>query len=194
MQLSKKNQGITVKILLDTLGVHSGLLLTLILSLPFLLPMPLPGLSTPFGVVLVLLGFSIALQRRPWLPKRLANMKVPEPLLKKILEKSEPLLKYLQKWMKPRLLRLTATKAGVSLHGILIMLAATLLTVPAPPGGNVGPALAIIFFSLAIIENDGVMSVLGFVILVATVVFFIEVIKLALSFIAFAHQATSLIC
>jgi hypothetical protein len=43
--------------------------LLLLIGLPFLTPVPLPGFSTPFGFLVLLIGARLALGRQPWLPK-----------------------------------------------------------------------------------------------------------------------------
>lgn len=56
-------------------------LLLLLLALPFLTPIPLLGLSTPFGLVVGLIGMRLAVGRRPWLPQRLLDLRSAEPNL-----------------------------------------------------------------------------------------------------------------
>src|SRR5512137_611755 len=58
------------EILAATQGRGFNLLLVLI-SLPFITPIPLPGFSGPFGLVVVLVGMRLAMGKRPWLPRRL---------------------------------------------------------------------------------------------------------------------------
>ncbi|MGE0762306.1 MAG: exopolysaccharide biosynthesis protein [Bdellovibrionales bacterium] len=182
VEQAKQQHGLTLGSLLQALGVHGATLLILTLSLPFLLPVPLPGLSTPFGFAILILGFSILWTRPPWLPRSLSQLQIPEATLVTILNKIEPTLYRLERWLVPRLLILTNTRLGISFHGFLIMFAAFLLSLPAPPGGNIGPALSIVCFSLALLQKDGAMTALGLVILGATVWFFTEIISWGISF------------
>ena len=71
-------------ILTTTQGRGFGLLLVLI-CLPFLTPIPLMGLSTPFGFVVFLIGTRLALGRQPWLPRRLLEHELPRGFITKIL-------------------------------------------------------------------------------------------------------------
>src|SRR5258708_31025822 len=41
-------------------------LLLVFITLPFLTPIPLPGFSVPFGLVIFLIGMRLAVGRKPW--------------------------------------------------------------------------------------------------------------------------------
>jgi hypothetical protein len=56
-----------------------------LLALPFCTPIPLPGLSIPFGIILMLFGVRIALRKKPWLPKKLMAREIPAATLPKII-------------------------------------------------------------------------------------------------------------
>jgi hypothetical protein len=43
-------------------------MLLLLLALPFCV-IPIPGLSIPFGIAVLLIGIRIAFRQKPWLPK-----------------------------------------------------------------------------------------------------------------------------
>src|SRR5215203_536054 len=48
-------------------------LLLILLSLPFCLPLPLPGLSTALGAVIAIIGLRLSLRLHPWLPARMLD-------------------------------------------------------------------------------------------------------------------------
>jgi len=60
-------------------------LFLLLISLPFATPIPLPGLSTPFGFVILIIGARLALGRRPWLPQTLLQRELPAKFIAKVL-------------------------------------------------------------------------------------------------------------
>lgn len=165
-------QGLPVHILLKDLGPRGHALVAMVLSLPFLLPVPLPGLSTPFGILIGLIGVAVAANRDPWLPKKIRQLRIPLSVLEQIISRSGSILKRVEKIMKPRWSGLVVSPWGQRLHGLLILLAASLLALPAPPGGNILPACAVIGFCLAILEEDGVMSLLGIVFFFGSLAFF----------------------
>ena len=67
----EEHHELTLGGLMDELQGRVYTLLLLVLALPMCQPVPLPGLSTPFGVAIALLGLRFALSQRPWMPKRL---------------------------------------------------------------------------------------------------------------------------
>src|SRR5687768_15821211 len=48
-------------------------LLLILFSLPFCLPLPLPGLSTALGAVIAIIGLRLSLRLEPWLPARILD-------------------------------------------------------------------------------------------------------------------------
>src|SRR5690349_11551292 len=73
------------EILEQTKGRGMNLLLILI-SLPFLTPIPLPGFSIPFGLVAAIVGARMALGQKPWLPQKLLTRRLPPRFLSKLLK------------------------------------------------------------------------------------------------------------
>ena len=63
-------------------GFH---LLLVLISLPFLTPIPLPGFSIPFGLVVAVIGARMALGQKPWLPQKLLARELPAGFLAKVL-------------------------------------------------------------------------------------------------------------
>ena len=61
---------VTLREVMTVLHGRGFILLMLLLSLPFCTPIPLPGLSTPLGCVILLIAVRLALGQKPWLPAR----------------------------------------------------------------------------------------------------------------------------
>src|SRR5512145_1202411 len=64
---------VTLIEILDRIGHDSLMFLTLLLSLVFLVPVSIPGVSTVFGSAILMIGISRLFNRKLWLPKRIAN-------------------------------------------------------------------------------------------------------------------------
>src|SRR3546814_16382166 len=73
---------LTLGELLDVFGDEGLLLLTMLLTLVFLIPVSIPGVSTVFGAAILLVGISRLLGRPLWLPARLRDKALPADRLR----------------------------------------------------------------------------------------------------------------
>src|ERR1700737_15314 len=115
-----------------------------------------PGLSIVAGLLLMILAVQmIAGNPAPVFPRRIATRSLPTKHLAAVVQRSLPVLRYLEKVVHPRWhTRLEATKRLVG--AIVVVLSATLVFIPIPLS-NVVPALVIALISLAYLEEDGVL-------------------------------------
>jgi len=148
-------------------------LFLLILSVPFCQPIALPGLSTPFGIVIMLLGLRFALRRQPWLPQRLLNTVLPPRLMTKILLAGGKVLALLERILRPRLFGVFDYRLTQFLGGAAVALCGFLLLLPLPvPLSNLFPALVVVIVAASFSERDGLMLGAGSLIFVITLLFF----------------------
>ena len=77
-------------------------LVIILLSLPFITPIPLPGISTVVGVVIALLGFRLALGLPPRLPRFMGERPLPPGLKQSVLGGSVKMLRWIEKLARPR--------------------------------------------------------------------------------------------
>ncbi|HVU34825.1 MAG TPA: exopolysaccharide biosynthesis protein [Opitutaceae bacterium] len=148
-------------LLSSTCGRGYGLLL-LVISLPFITPIPLPGLSTPFGLVVLVVGTRLALGRRPWLPKRLLQHRLPPQFFGRMLAAAAAVVRSLEHVTRPRLDFLHDGYVYQRIAGGLIAVAGLLLLLPIPiPFTNSAPALTVVLLSAGSIERDGLFLILG---------------------------------
>jgi hypothetical protein len=128
-----------------------------LLALPFCTPIPLPGLSVPFGIILMLFGARIAIRKKPWLPKRLMDREISAATLQKIIKAALKVAHFLEKLLHPRLRFFKHWDSFSILNGIVIASAGFLLSLPLPPVPftNGLPALAIVLVAAGMIEEDG---------------------------------------
>jgi hypothetical protein len=115
-----------------------------------------PGLSIVAGLVLMIPAFQmIAGKSAPAFPSRVAARSLPTRHLAAVVQRSVPVLRYLERVVHPRWHSpLGPTKRLVG--AVVVMLSATLVFIPIPLS-NVVPALVISSISLAYIEEDGVL-------------------------------------
>ena len=159
-------------ILTATQGRGFDLLLVLI-GLPFLTPIPLMGLSTPFGFVVSLIGTRLALGHRPWLPRRLLEHELPSGFITKLLSAATGVVRWLEILLRPRLDFLHEQWVYRRVAGTLIMLSGLLLLLPVPiPLTNSFPALTIVLLAAGAMERDGLFFLAGCATFAATLAYF----------------------
>lgn len=159
----KEGDSISLHELLEKAGDKGILLLILLLNAPFLLPIPIPNLSTPFGIALLALGSKLiwGVPRRlpEFVGKRLLIAKTLNAILDTVLKGLEKI----EKWIHPRYPVLTEEKPFIYLNFTVLMGMAFILTLPlGVPFTNFFPAWTIILFALGILEKDGLLILLGY--------------------------------
>jgi hypothetical protein len=174
LRASSGERAVTLREVIYALGGRAYMLLVLLLSIPFITPVPLPGLSMPFGLAIALISFRLSLGQRPWLSKNLQRKELPAGFIGKVFAFSEKLLRFFEKFLRPRLTFLSDTPLLVQLHAVLMLLAALALLLPLPiPFSNSFPAWTILLLAAGLLERDGLFILAGYVVFVAGVFFFI---------------------
>lgn len=165
---------LTLREVIYTLGGRAYTLLVLLLALPFITPIPLPGLSTPFGLAIALIALRLTLGQRPWLPMKLQRKVLPPGFFGKLFTVAEKTIRIIEKLIRPRLTFLTDTLGLVQLHAVLMLTAALVLVLPIPiPFTNSFPAWAILLVAAGLLERDGLFILAGYLIFALGVLYFI---------------------
>jgi hypothetical protein len=148
-------------------------LLLVVLSLPMCQPIPLPGLSTPFGVAIALLGLRFAFSQRPWMPQRLLATKLTGNFFPAVMRGGARVLGVFEKLLHPRLIGVFEPRYVRFLTGAVICFCGLLLLLPLPiPGTNMLPALTVVLTAAAFSERDGYCLVAAGLVFVVTLAFF----------------------
>lgn len=148
-------------------------LVLILLALPFITPVPLPFLSTPFGLAIALISLRLALGQRPWLPARLLAKPLPPGFFGNVLKFSAKVLRFLEKLLRPRLSWLVAVPALVRVHALLMLLAALVLLLPLPvPFTNAFPAWVVLLIAGGLLERDGGAILAGYTVGAGGIAFF----------------------
>lgn len=166
---------VTLVEIMDIVGADSLTLLTIFLSLVFLVPVSIPGVSTVFGTGILLIGITRLLSRKLWLPERIGHRKISVEKLRLVLYRALVWFRRLEKISRPhRLNRLTSGTVMGILNNSSFILAAILLMAPFGfiPFSNTLPALALIFLALGMLQQDGTSILLGYLFNIATIVYF----------------------
>ena len=85
-------EGVTVVEILDLVGRDSLLLVTAFLTLVFLIPVSIPGVSTVFGAAILLIGVTRLFRRNLWLPKSFGNRIISTEKLRAALQRAPRLV------------------------------------------------------------------------------------------------------
>jgi hypothetical protein len=146
----------------DIFGPDGHCISILFFSLPFLQPIPLPGLSTPFGIIISIVGLLAYLEKSPIIPKMWATRRLPAKTVLLIAEGSEKIFKKVSFILHPRWLFLFEGPFRL-INLMLLVMNAILLALPLPiPFSNTIPAWAIVFQTLGKFENDGLFIILSY--------------------------------
>jgi hypothetical protein len=128
--------------LVALLGKRSFGIVLVLFGLPNLLPVP--GLPILCGVVVGVVALQMLRGHEALvLPRWLAQRRVKRRDLQNVLEKSEPVLRWFERVMRPRLLTLTDVQAQRAI-GALVMVMAVCLMSPIPIIGGIPPGIAVI--------------------------------------------------
>jgi hypothetical protein len=171
---SLKGESASVRELLALIGEQGMLVLCIFLTIPFLVPVSIPGVSTVFGLLVVLIGVGVMTNRIPWLPSRLIDKRFPTEKLCPALLQGAKILQRLERYLHPRWGALTRSAAMNRFNGAMIVVAGLLLMAPfgLVPFSNTLPAFAILFLAAGMLEQDGLIVFLGYVFILGTIVYF----------------------
>lgn len=172
---SMPRTGITLSELIHRVGSDGLLILVALLTLVFLIPVSIPGVSTVFGAAILLIGISRLLRRDLWIPARLQHRVIGTRKLRPLLRKALSWLKKIETVSRPnRIGWLVADGAMDLFNSAALILGAVLLMMPFGliPFSNTFPAVAILFLAIGLLQKDGVSVLLGHVSNLVTIVYF----------------------
>jgi hypothetical protein len=173
------SSGVTLAEIRDLIGQDGLLLLTVFLTIVFMVPVSIPGVSTVFGFAILLIGISRLLGRNLWLPKRIAHRVLPADKLRTALNQGSIWLHRLERVSRPHRLRwLASTGLMDTLNNSALITAAVLLMAPFGliPFSNTLPALALLFFAIGLLQRDGLCILFGHLANLGTIVYFIVLV------------------
>jgi hypothetical protein len=152
---------VTLSDILTLAGERTFGFLLVILSLPSALPIPAPGYSIPFGILIFLLAIQlIGGSKIPWLPKKMMNGSMKTETARKFVKMGLPWLGRIEAITKPRLSYICTSIPGRLIIGIAIALMAISMMIPIP-GTNTAPAMGIFITSFGLQEDDGFITLVG---------------------------------
>ena len=152
---------VTLGSIVDRIGDEALLIVSLISIIPFMQPIPIPGLSTLLGLVVLLQGLGMIIAGKPLLTQRMKNIKLTRDKLMMIHKAAIKLDKFTSKISAFKHPVIKSRGVHV-LCGFTIFLAAAFLSLPLPiPFSNFIPALCIFFICAGLLECDLMLVLFG---------------------------------
>ena len=161
--------------LLAVIGDEGLLVLSILLTLVFLIPVSIPGVSTVFGAAILLVGLSRVSGRPLWVPEKLAARQLPADRLRPALAGGMSWVRRLERISRPyRMPSLVDGRAVQLFNNLAFIFAALLLMAPFGfvPFSNTIPAIALLLYAVGFIQRDGGAVLLGHLATIGTVVYF----------------------
>lgn len=138
------------------------LILCLISILPFMQPIPIPGLSSILGLIVLLQGIGLMLWSKPLLTKRMKGLNITHDHFEIIFKAAKKFSFFTSKisaFKHP----ITNSRGSHILCGLAIVLSSAFLSLPLPiPFSNLIPALSIFLICIGLLEEDIILIMIGF--------------------------------
>lgn len=152
---------VTLADILNLSGERTFGFLFVLLSLPSALPIPAPGYSIPFGVVMFVLAIQLVVGlNRPWLPSSWQSKGFDLKQVQKLIKAGIPWLRRLEIISRPRLTSVCTSYPGRIFLGLMIAFLSVSMMIPIP-GTNTLPAIAIFIMGFGLLDDDGMISLTG---------------------------------
>ncbi len=168
------DDALTLNQLLRQTGGRGAYLLVFLLCIPFMQPVPLPGVSTVFGAAIIYLAVKLGIRMGGGLPAFLGDRPLPRGFRKILLNGSIRLLRLLERRARRRGDKWLRWNSARLFNCAVIIFMSLLLSLPLPIAfTNQPPAFAIALISLAMMEEDGVLIWYGWICALLTTVYFV---------------------
>jgi hypothetical protein len=169
--------------LVDVLRERGNAVAIVLLAAPFIF-LPVPGVSTAFGVVMLGLSLGVMFSSKPWMPGFVRRREISPSLLTKITGGTRWVLGKTQRFVRPRMQWMTHQRLHW-LAGLSLVLCTIAFALPLPiPLNNAPPAIGLVLLALGLAERDGLLTLVGHVytllmwaVLIVLTIFFWEAIN-----------------
>lgn len=158
---TEDERGLTINEITAAVGEKGFGLVLIVLSLPSALPVPAPGYSTPFGIVIALIALQM-MRGRPavWLPQKLGRIRIKPKIANTMLGSASKFLGKIERFIRPRQQWIRG-RAGHAVLAVAIFIMACLMILPIPLT-NTFPAMVIFMIGVGLSEEDGLLAIGAF--------------------------------
>lgn len=167
-------EGVTLNGLLERTEGRGFYLVVILLALPFIVPVSIPGVSTVLGLSVALLSFKLAFGATPRLPNFMGKRRLTPAFYQKVVRGSVKVLRFVERFARPRRTPWMATRPARFVNALLMTFMGLLLAMPfppLPPLTNALPCYCIILLSASMMEEDGVLIWFAYALSLGTVVY-----------------------
>mgnify|MGYP001056319659 CR=1 FL=1 len=173
-------RGLSISEITGAVGEKGFGLVLIVLSLPSALPVPAPGYSTPFGIVIALIALQMILGHEAvWLPKKLGDIRIKPKLADGMLGTASKFLQKIERFIRPRQ-QWIRSRAGQAALAIVIFIMACLMMLPIPLT-NTFPAMVIFMIGVGLAEEDGLLAIAAFAVGCCAVMLYAGIIYIAVT-------------
>ena len=174
--LDGSTPGITLNELLERTAGRGLYLVIILLVLPFIVPVSIPGFSTVLGLSVALLSSRLAFGQTQRLPGFLGRRKLSLAVQQKLLAGSVKYLRFIEGLVKPRQTPWISMRPARFFNALLMTFMALLLALPfppLPPFTNSLPCYSIILLAVSMMEEDGVTIWIAYAVSLGTIVYLV---------------------
>jgi hypothetical protein len=169
----ESQETVSVREMLHLMGEQGLLLLCMVLMLPFLLPVSVPGVSTVFSVVVILAGISVTFNWL-WLPDRIMAHQVSASAMVNSMRRGAHVFARIDRISRPRLHALTHGATMNRVNGLFLIFDGILLIFPlgGVPFSNTLPGISILLLAAGMVQRDGIVLVGGYLMTIGSIIYF----------------------
>lgn len=165
---SNHSDDITLEVLLEPLRSSAFGVVLLVLAIPNFIPLPI-GIGGIMGVLVVVLGMQMLCGlEHPLITARLRRKTMRRARVLNFLEKTRGVTRRLERWCKPRMTVLVQRPWSM-VSGLALVILGLLLSLPIP-FTNYFFGVLLLAFAFALIERDGVLLLIMWVLSAALLV------------------------
>lgn len=154
-----RDQAVTVGELADRAAERGFGLLMILLALPTMIPVLVPGTAAFIGLLYILLAVQMLIGLRvPWLPARIRNYHLSLGTVQALQQRAVPFMQRIERLSRPRWL--TAEALVTRLVAVIVLLLGIVLFSPLPFLNTI-PALTVLVLGIGLLNRDGIFLLLG---------------------------------
>ncbi len=177
---TEDERGLSISEITGAVGEKGFGLVLIVLSLPSALPVPAPGYSTPFGIVIALIALQMMSARSAvWLPKKLGSIRIKPKLANTMLGSASKFLHKIERFIRPRQ-KWIRGRAGQAALAVVICIMACLMMLPIPLT-NTFPAMVIFMIGVGLSEEDGLLAIAAFAVGCCAVVLYAFIVYIVVT-------------